>query len=538
VNACYRRACWEEIRFEDVAYSEDQAFGRALLEAGWLKAYHPRAAVLHAHDYGTVAFMRRYFDEYRGLRETSAHVEPLAGRASVREVRDAVAGDLRWMREQGRPAPERARWAVRSAAHHAGRKAFSALGSRADRLPGRVERMISLEGTAVPRTVPIDPPGEYTPFDEIRQVSRDGPAPLADPVPGMADRRRLHVAVIVPPFVRGSGGHSTIFTIVHRLEQFGHTCSVWVYDPLNDLGNTGSAVLRRRVVTEFAPIEAPVSKGFDDWHGADVVLATGWETVYPALLREECHARAYLVQDHEPDFFPASARRLWAEQTYTLGLHPIAASRWLRELLARRYGCDGDWFRLGVDHRTYTVRPEIARRDDTVIFYARATTQRRAVPLGLLALEELRVRRPELRILTFGHTERLATGLAYEQLGIATPGQLALSYSGATIGLCLSLTNYSLIPQEMMACGLPCVDVRGGSAEAEFGSTGPVQLADPDPVALADAIEALMDDPDLWHRRSEAGVEFAADADWDGASRQVEAGLRESLRRRAAVPSE
>ena len=27
VNACYARACWEEIRFRDVAYAEDQAFG-------------------------------------------------------------------------------------------------------------------------------------------------------------------------------------------------------------------------------------------------------------------------------------------------------------------------------------------------------------------------------------------------------------------------------------------------------------------------------------------------------------------------------
>src|SRR5205814_1228109 len=34
VNACYARACWEEIRFRDVAYAEDQAFGRDLLAAG------------------------------------------------------------------------------------------------------------------------------------------------------------------------------------------------------------------------------------------------------------------------------------------------------------------------------------------------------------------------------------------------------------------------------------------------------------------------------------------------------------------------
>ena len=43
-----------------------------------------------------------------------------------------------------------------------------------------------------------------------------------------------------------------------------------------------------------------------------------------------------------------------------------------------------------------------------------------------------------------------------------------------TVGLVMSMTNYSLIPQEMMACGLPCADLAGGSSEAVFGSDGPV----------------------------------------------------------------
>ena len=51
VNACYARSCWSELRFPDVPYAEDQAFARAMLAAGWLKAYHPGAAVLHAHDF-------------------------------------------------------------------------------------------------------------------------------------------------------------------------------------------------------------------------------------------------------------------------------------------------------------------------------------------------------------------------------------------------------------------------------------------------------------------------------------------------------
>ena len=100
------------------------------------------------------------------------------------------------------------------------------------------------------------------------------------------------------------------------------------------------------------------------------------------------------------------------------------------------------------------------------------------------------------------------------------------------MGICLSLTNYSLIPQEMMACGLPCVDLAGRSPEAIFGSDGPVELAAPDPIALADSIEGLLTDELRWRRRSDAGLAFAAGASWDLAAQQVEAGLRQALRER------
>ncbi len=57
-------------------------------------------------------------------------------------------------------------------------------------------------------------------------------------------------------------------------------------------------------------------------------------------------------------------------------------------------------------------------------------------------------------------------------MGVASPQQLALLFSQATVGLSLSMTNYSLIPQEMLACGMPCVDLQGASAESVFGRTG------------------------------------------------------------------
>jgi O-antigen biosynthesis protein len=528
VNACYSRACWAELRFPEVPYSEDQAFGRAMLEAGWAKVFHPGAAVRHAHDYGPARFFRRYFDEYRGLRETTGHVEALQPKQAARElVRDA-----RWMREQGMPLGARAGWLPRAAAHHAGRRLGSALGSRAECLPDRLQRALSLEGRgAGGRGRTVSGHGGRTPYDEVLRLAADGPAPLEDPVPGMAERTPLHVAVAIPPFDKGSGGHKTIFTLIDWLERAGHTCSIWMYDVRGKHRREGGAVLRRRVVEEFVPVRAPVYKGFDDWHGADVAVATGWDTAYQVMLLPHCRARAYLINDHEPEFFATSADALWAAHTYELGLYGISAGRWLRDLLARRYGQRGGWFRLGVDHEVYRPAP-VERRRDTVIFYGRSYTPRRAVPLGEIALQELHRRRPDLRCVLFGQDEPLGLPFDYELLGVVEPDELAQRYREATVGLCLSLTNYSLIPQEMLACGLPCVDLAGGSTEAELGRDGGVELAPLDPIGIADAVERLLDDRDLWLHRSEAGLAQVRDASWDEAGRQVERDLREALRER------
>ena len=440
------------------------------------------------------------------------------------------------MDERGWPAGRRARWSGRSAVHHAGRQVFAALGSRSNRLPGAVQRAISLErrgADAVHSHGPAVRPALGSPvWEEIARVSREGQAPLLDPIPGQSERESLHLAVLIPPFARGSGGHTSICEIVRRLEGMGHTCSIWVYDPEKRNTHPSGSVLRRQIVEYFAPVAAPVFRGFGDWFGADVAIATGWETAYPTVLLPNCRARVYLVHDHEPEFFATSAASLWAEATYSLDLYPISGSEWLRDLLRERYGRDGTWFRFGVDHEIYHPRP-VERRPESVLFYAREHTPRRAVPLGMLALDELARRRPDLHIGLFGSDEPLVASFAYELVGVVSPEALALRYSEATVGLCLSLTNYSLIPQEMMACGLPCVDLSGRSPEATFGRDGPAELAEPDPLSIADAVEALLDD----RRALAAALGGGPGLSWptrpgSRRPRQVEAGLRAALRAR------
>lgn len=390
------------------------------------------------------------------------------------------------------------------------------------------------EASALPPTEHVGQWLASEPYEPVTRVWHDGPAALSEPVPAMAERERLRLALVIPPFSRGSGGHNTLMQIFSRLERRGHVCSLWLADYQDQMRDLWPGVLRHDVNEFFAPFEGPVYKGFEDWQGADVVMATGWQTVDATLALDHCRARAYIVNDHEPEFFATSTERAIAEATYGHGLHCIAASPWLRDLLIERYGASADAFQLGVDHDVYRRLP-VERRPDTVVYYARHSTPRRAVPIGLLALAELKRRRPDTRIVLFGSRDIQQTAFPYEHLGVLTAPQLACLYGEATVGLCLSLTNFSLMPKEMLACGLPCVELAGVSAESIFGEDGPLELAPLDPHRIADALEGLLEDRKRWEQRSREGIDFVASHTWEHATDEVEAGLRHALREREAL---
>jgi len=342
--------------------------------------------------------------------------------------------------------------------------------------------------------------------------------------------------VIVPHFGFGSGGHQVVFRLAHGLQQRGHLVSYWLHDLHGEGFSTESAELRAAVREQYAEIESPLFVGFESWNGADVVIATGWQTVYPAMALTRCRGRAYLVNDHEPEFYATSLESLFAAETYGLELPCIVGGGpWLADLLQQRYGAEiVARFAYPVGHEL-VPRP-VARRDDTVVVYARDSTPRRAVGLALMAVEELKRRRPHVRVVLFGDQGVPVLPFSYEHLGCATAEELSWTYSEATVGLAFSLTHGSLVPHDMLACGLAVVDLAGFSTAAEHTETGLVELAEPDPDAIADAIERLLDDPAERSRRSAAGRQYAVANTWEDATDRVEEGLRAIVRARAAAP--
>jgi glycosyltransferase involved in cell wall biosynthesis len=372
--------------------------------------------------------------------------------------------------------------------------------------------------------------------DAILEYLRAGEAPLAaaasrDSMPARsAGAGRMRVAVVVPQFRRGSGGHSTIMHLLRSLEARGHTCSVWIEDTDGTHAGQSTDAVERDFRDWFGGLSGDVHAGFAAWRGADVVLATGWQTVYRVLRLDGARARGYLVQDHEPEFYGTSAEQMWAQSTYSLGLPVVAASPWLAALVHDRYGCPAHAFDLGIDHGVYAPVDEVDRRVDTVVFYARAVTPRRAVPLGMLALRELARRRPRLRIVLFGEARQIDAGFAHEHAGVLDDTALARLYCEAAVGMVLSMTNPSLVPTEMLACGLPVVDLASSSMVATFGEDGPISLAPPDPLALCGVLERLLDDDAQRAQRGAAGIVYARDRTWSRAGEQLESALAGWLR--------
>jgi glycosyltransferase involved in cell wall biosynthesis len=99
---------------------------------------------------------------------------------------------------------------------------------------------------------------------------------------------------------------------------------------------------------------------------------------------------------------------------------------------------------------------------------------------------------------------------------------------------------FGIVPLEAMACGRPVVgSAVGGLLDTIVpGTTG--ELVPPrDPAALADALHALLEDPDRRRRYGEAGRERAvALYDWSAVVARTEAVYEDAVERRVRTVKE
>ncbi|WP_413170695.1 hypothetical protein [Burkholderia latens] len=285
----------------------------------------------------------------------------------------------------------------------------------------------------------------------------------------------------------------------YTLEMCGHTCVLYIEGARRD----GAAEeVRKMFGFEFEHVRY----GWDDVHPADMVFATIWYSAAVVRNLPFPTRKAYFVQDYEAYFNPMGDAFLRAENSYRCGLTPVTIGRWLRHELESRFGAAGYHFDFGADLSVYRSLAE-SRRELAVCFIHQPDKPRRCARLGLEALAIAKHLVPELKVYLFGSREKGPAWLPHENLGLLSLEQCNALYNRCAVGLCLSSSNPSRIPFEMMAAGLPVVEVWRDNTLYDFPEE-PMLLCEQTPESLAAGLVTLLRDPSLRQRKSAAGREF------------------------------
>ncbi len=331
----------------------------------------------------------------------------------------------------------------------------------------------------------------------------------------------------IPAIGKGSGGHLNIFRFMKYLERNGFTSRVIVVDDESPLS---IAKVKAQISQWFGMEIADVRYVKEGVPSAAISIATSWQTAYALRNLQALTHKCYFVQDYEPWFYPAGSEYALAEQTYHFGFEGFTAGGWLAGKLADEFGMPTLALGFSYDRALYSPAPSAQRpASKRVFFYVRPPTARRAFDLGVLVLAELNRRVPDLTVVVAGWDVRhYALPFRCEHAGLLDPSELARLYGSCDAALVLSFSNLSLLPLEIMACGVPVVSNRAACTEWLLTDDIAV-LARPTVEDLTGALEKVLSSADLAMQLSTDALAFAAATDWDAEGEKMAVRLRTLL---------
>jgi O-antigen biosynthesis protein len=361
------------------------------------------------------------------------------------------------------------------------------------------------------------------PVTEYRWVlNPDRPAHLAS-----RKSQSLRINWIVPGIGPALGGWFNIIRAIKQFEEWGHENRLYVLG-----GIPGSAEHAKELINksyfvtnaEIHPLVEPISDAVKD---SDALIATSWPTAYAARAIANTARKYYFIQDLEYMFYAPGSLHTFAQNTYKFGFRGITAGSWIADVLKSDFNMQCTPFGFSYDREAYSRVGErmLASGKKRVLFYARPETERRGFELGILTLSQVAKLLPDV--------EFVLAGFPHDSLDVpfkvVLPGVLSLSRLGALyrscdVALVLSHTNLSLLPLELMACGCVVVSNSGPNTEWLLNHKNS-RLAGPDPVSLAEAVIAILQNEEERKRLAEDAFAFADSTHWVKEIRVIESAL-------------
>jgi glycosyltransferase involved in cell wall biosynthesis len=313
----------------------------------------------------------------------------------------------------------------------------------------------------------------------------------------------MRVGFYLPAPLPGSGGHRTILRHAAALAARGDDVTCW----LEGGGGFKESVEIAGTLWDCEGMR--FKQHWPDRAAVDVLVATAAFTAEPVHLCRGPSAKAYFVQDFEASFNPMGSAYMASVLSYDLPLRTISIGRWLAHRLYIEHGHRTASTPFGVEHDVYATADRDPTPGPSVCVVFQPEKPRRMTELVSKALARLNDLVPGVTIYLYGSAWHPGLDFPHTWLGLLEEEALAELYRRCWVGLAASATNPSRIPFEMMASGLPVVDLFSYSTLFDYPDDV-VTLAFPGAESIAVALARRLGDASQRRRIGSAGIQFAS----------------------------
>ena len=563
-NSCLRRSVWEKYPYPDVNFSEDQIWAKQMIELGYKKVYCPTAAVYHSHNYPLKTYFKRYYNEYKAIYEIHKYQMHTSLKGMVHGMLYLIARDFKYIWNPENHIHHKLKWMHYAWVRNRYQSIAGYIGGSYHGFPEPVKQYFD-ERISQQHDQIHDKDGEVHKMknkkefwkwllinpehlDKNGNISWENKTAVfggtdvigyydfvmkkqrakfdLDAYQKSKNGKRI-INWIMPEMGVCSGGHINIFRFVMMLQKAGFQNKIYMLKPINlHSDEECRAFLKKNYVLDIDEVEVHVDisqMGF-----AHATVATAWDTAYILRDFDNTISKFYFVQDFEPLFFPAGSSYAFAENTYKFGFRGLTAGDWLKNKLHDEYGMQTESFLFSYDHDLYQAgvkRDEVPR----IFFYARPVTARRDFELGLLALNEITKRNPEVEVVFAGwDVSNYRIPFRHQNLGSVALDKLADLYAQCDMCLVISETNLSLLPLEVMASNSVPVCTTGANSEWLVNEENAV-MVETDPNAIADKVCYYFNHLQELAIIREKGLNFAHSTSWEAEGEKVRKAIEEGI---------
>lgn len=298
------------------------------------------------------------------------------------------------------------------------------------------------------------------------------------------------ISWLVPRLSYGSGGQRTILMHAHYLLLNGY--NVCVYLDMSDASQSLSA--SELILKRFGYNFNFVDFGWEKISDCDITICTYWTSARFLFSKDINTKKCYFVQDYEPLFYAGGENYIQALSTYNYGFNHICIGNWLPSKLYKSHSVKSYKTEFCADLSIYFDQNLSTNESiKSVAVLYQPEKSRRCASFVLNSLQLISLWVPDLEIHIFGSNRRPYVNFKYIFHGLVSKNECSKIYNICDLGVCLSATNPSRIPFEMMACGLPVIDLYSENNLYDYSSESCL-LANPDPIDIAASIYHMLYD--------------------------------------------